>query len=277
MTNQQNNTQPLALLADDDSTFRFLVCKALEKAGFKVMEAGDGQEAISLFEKTKPDIILLDIKMPELDGFETCIQLRKLPGGKYVPIIVITGLDDTESINKAYEVGATDFITKPINWLILGHRVNFMLRANKSVIDFFKSEIQNQVQNDSIPLPFIEDTEEPAIDKQMIENIRALEKEVDSNILSQVIETYLADSTQLIQTIETSISQNDISSILMNAVHLRSKSKYMGALKLASLCRELGSTSSDNFLETARELIKKIESENERVKSALLDEREKLL
>jgi signal transduction histidine kinase len=66
-----------------------------------------------------------------MDGFATCAALRKLPGGEQLPIVIITGLDDVDSINRAYEVGATDFITKPINWALFGHRVRYVLRASQ--------------------------------------------------------------------------------------------------------------------------------------------------
>ena len=70
--------------------------------------------------------------MPKMDGFATCAAFRSLPQGKHTPVLMVTGLDDVDSINRAYEVGATDFITKPINWTILSHRVRYMLRASQA-------------------------------------------------------------------------------------------------------------------------------------------------
>jgi DNA-binding response OmpR family regulator len=77
-----------------------------------------------------PDLVMMDIMMPDLDGYLTCSRLRTLPRGKRVPILILTGLDDANSIAQAYQHGATDFITKPVNATILCHHVRYMLRTN---------------------------------------------------------------------------------------------------------------------------------------------------
>ncbi len=120
----------VVLVVDDDITLRFLARETLEQAGFDVDEADDGQEALEAFRKRRHDIVLLDVNMPDMDGFEACGVLRTLAAGDSVPVLMMTGLDDVSSINRAYEVGATDFITKPINWTILTHRVRYLLRAS---------------------------------------------------------------------------------------------------------------------------------------------------
>jgi diguanylate cyclase (GGDEF)-like protein len=102
------------------------------KAGFIVIEAENGREALALFNSDKPDLILLDVMMPEMDGFETCTAIRNLPAGKHTQILMVTGLDDTNSIERAFEVGANDFVAKPLNWIMLGHRGKYMLRAGRA-------------------------------------------------------------------------------------------------------------------------------------------------
>jgi len=128
------------LIADDDHAMRLLLRETLEQAGFVVHEAEDGEAAVKLFAEERPEIVLLDVDMPTKDGFVACHELRQLPEGRTVPIVMVTGLDDIESINSAYEAGATDFITKPINWTILGHRVRYMLRSGRAVNELRKSE-----------------------------------------------------------------------------------------------------------------------------------------
>lgn len=123
---------PLVLVVDDDLTIRLLARQSLELAGFAVAEAEDGAAALAAFEKLRPDAVLLDVIIPAPDGFAVCRTLRRLPEGENLPVLMMTGLEDTESINRAYEAGATDFVTKPINWLILGHRVRYMLRAGQA-------------------------------------------------------------------------------------------------------------------------------------------------
>ncbi len=124
-----------ALLVDDDPVMRILVKEALEQCGLVVDEAEDGKEALSAYEKARPDIVLMDVMMPVMDGFEACKHLRGMPEGDRTPVIMVTGLDDLHSITRAYEVGATDFVTKPINAVVLSHRVRYMLRASLALGD----------------------------------------------------------------------------------------------------------------------------------------------
>jgi len=133
-------SRPLALVVDDDKTARMVMRESMEQADFVVAEAENGRQALSIFERKRPDLVLLDIMMPEMDGFTACAALRQLPGGKHTPVLVVTALDDMESIKLAYEVGATDFITKPFSWLILGHRARYMLRAGRAMQGIRKSE-----------------------------------------------------------------------------------------------------------------------------------------
>ncbi|SPP63567.1 two-component system response regulator [Nitrospira lenta] len=135
------NATPLALIVDDDITLRVLAREALEQAGCRVEDAATGQEALDAFQRETPDIILLDVVMPGMDGFATCAALRKLPCGASVPILIMTGLDDVKSITTAYDAGATDFVTKPWNALVLSHRVRYMLRASQAVTELLEREM----------------------------------------------------------------------------------------------------------------------------------------
>lgn len=134
------NEKAVVLIADDDGATRLLLRETLEQSGFGVEEAENGEEAVNAFGKLRPEVVLLDVDMPLKDGFTACSDLRQLPDGRTVPIVMVTGLDDINSINRAYEVGATDFITKPINWTILGHRVRYMLRAGRAMNELRRSE-----------------------------------------------------------------------------------------------------------------------------------------
>ncbi len=117
------------LVVDDDEIIRIAASESLKEAGFIVTEAENGVQALRILEKLRPDIILLDVMMPEMDGFATARAVRQLAGCEMTPILIMTALEDLESINKAYDAGATDFITKPINWVILVQRVRYMTRS----------------------------------------------------------------------------------------------------------------------------------------------------
>ncbi|MES2717784.1 MAG: EAL domain-containing protein [Pseudomonadota bacterium] len=125
--------RPRILMVDDDAGARRLTRATLNKAGFEVIEAANGALALEALRLSLPDLVLMDVSMPVMDGFDACAALRALPGGERVPVTMITGLDDTQSIERAFEVGATDFITKPINWSVLPHRVRYMLRASTAI------------------------------------------------------------------------------------------------------------------------------------------------
>ena len=132
--------RPLVLVVDDENYMRFLVKESLDQAGFDVIEAANGEEGLRLFQEQRPCVVLMDVLMPGMDGFETCAELRKSPGGAHVPVLMITGLEDVESINRAYSAGATDFIAKPINYGLLGHRVRYLLRASDAIDKLINSE-----------------------------------------------------------------------------------------------------------------------------------------
>jgi signal transduction histidine kinase/HPt (histidine-containing phosphotransfer) domain-containing protein len=132
--------RPMVLVVDDDPIIRMLARQALEPEGFEVTEAEDGSAALDFLQNHLPDIVLLDVVMPGVDGFTICKTLRTFPGGSHLPVLMVTGQDDIASINRSYEVGATDFISKPINWLILQQRLQYMLRANQVLEALRQSE-----------------------------------------------------------------------------------------------------------------------------------------
>ena len=151
MVADERSDRERALVADDDMTIRLLMREALEQAGFEVDEAENGVQALEAFRKSKPSIVLLDVQMPEMDGFVTCREIRRLPGGAYTPVVMVTGSDDLESVNQAYQAGATDFITKPINWVILGHRVRYIVRSSRTFHELQASEAKNRALLRAIP------------------------------------------------------------------------------------------------------------------------------
>src|SRR5262249_16018839 len=97
MSKYDKPNRPIALGVDDDIVLRPLLCEVLQQAGFVVEEAEEGEQALSIFRRTLPDIVLLDVMLPKIDGFTICAALRTLPGGEHTPVLVVTGLGDTES------------------------------------------------------------------------------------------------------------------------------------------------------------------------------------
>ncbi len=131
MENNESTAQALILVVDDDPVACLLMRETLERAGFAVIEALDGVEGCRLYEEHHPDLLFVDIIMPRMDGYELCRELRNRPDGAYVPIVMVTALDDVSSIARAYDAGATDFMSKPIDWALLNYRVRYILRAEE--------------------------------------------------------------------------------------------------------------------------------------------------
>jgi predicted signal transduction protein with EAL and GGDEF domain/FixJ family two-component response regulator len=145
----------VVLVADDDPVMRLLMLEMLQQVGLDGIEAGDGREALALARQRRPDLILMDVEMPHLDGFAACRAIRRSEGpGASVPIVMVTGGDDIEAVTSAYEAGATDFVSKPINWPILGHRVLYVLRASDAIARLRIADAQNRAVLAAIPDTF---------------------------------------------------------------------------------------------------------------------------
>jgi len=144
----------LVLVADDDPVMRLLMLEMLAQVGLDAVEAGDGVQALARYQELAPDLVLLDVEMPGLDGFAVCREIRHLETHAVAPIIMVTGGDELESVTRAYEAGATDFVSKPINWPILGHRVLYVLRASDAITRLRIADAQHRAVLAAIPDTF---------------------------------------------------------------------------------------------------------------------------
>ncbi len=142
------------LVADDDPVMRLLMLEMLGQVGLDAIEAENGAQAVELYQSMAPDLILLDVDMPGMDGFAACREIRRLETTVTVPIIMVTGGDEIEAVTHAYEVGATDFVSKPINWPILGHRVLYVLRASDAIARLRIADATNRAVLAAIPDTF---------------------------------------------------------------------------------------------------------------------------
>ena len=120
------------LVVDDEEVTRMMVRRVLLDAGYDVAEAANGELAVAHCRESPPALVLMDVRMPVMNGFDTCRALRRLTGGQHLPVLMLTALDDVMAVTLAFEAGATDFITKPINWALLGQRVRYALRTNRT-------------------------------------------------------------------------------------------------------------------------------------------------
>lgn len=149
--NTRYRVNPLVLVIDDDSMVRQLAGHVLEAAGFRVDVAANGADGLVRYQNQRPDVVLLDVVMAEMDGFQVCAALRTLPGGEFTPILMMTGLDDVESIDRAFTVGATNFVVKPINWPVLIHTIRYVIRSSTALRELLDSEAKNRALLHAIP------------------------------------------------------------------------------------------------------------------------------
>jgi diguanylate cyclase (GGDEF)-like protein len=146
------------LVVDDDPSMRQVLRRVMEKDGYQVVEATNGEQGLEAYKRLKPQLVLLDALMPVMDGFVCCTQLQKLisdtlaedeaftdidslNGASRTPVLMITGLDDQESVDRAFAVGATDYVTKPIHFAVLRQRVRRLIQQSQL---YQKLEIANR-------------------------------------------------------------------------------------------------------------------------------------
>ena len=123
---------PQVLIVDDDRSTRSTLRFTLQRDGFRVEEAADGAQALTMLKRFQPDVILMDAVMPVMDGFTACARMQELPGGSAIPVLMITALEDNLSVERAFAAGASDYIPKPIHYAVLSQRVRRIIEANRA-------------------------------------------------------------------------------------------------------------------------------------------------
>lgn len=139
---------PLILVVDDDPFMRQVLRRVMEKEGYRVVEATNGEQGLDAYKRLKPHLVLLDAVMPVMDGFTCCTQLQMLYAEHWLeedilvdtkslkdisrtPVLMITGLNDQESVDRAFAVGATDYVVKPIHFAVLRQRVRRLIQQSQ--------------------------------------------------------------------------------------------------------------------------------------------------
>ena len=120
------NQSPKILIVDDTLSSRILLGDLLDLNGYTVLSAASGPEALKVLETETPDLILLDVLMPEMNGYQVCRRIRENPSMQTLPVIMMTGLDPSEEMAKGREAGATDIVVKPIHLADLLERLKFL-------------------------------------------------------------------------------------------------------------------------------------------------------
>ena len=137
--NEDSTQNQYTILAVDDQEFNLAIMEdCLVPLGYRVIKARNGKEALAQIESARPDLVLLDILMPEIDGYEVCRRVKENPKSKDIPVVMVTSLEGTEDLVKALESGADEFLTKPVNDIEIQARVKSLLKK-KTLNDQLKS------------------------------------------------------------------------------------------------------------------------------------------
>lgn len=133
------------LVCDDDRTHLMILEQILKGDEYELQLAEDGRSALNIFNEFSPDIVLLDVNMPLINGYQVCEQIRASDKGKSIPVLMITGSEDLNAIEDAFLSGATDFIPKPIKWPLIKHRIKYMLRSFDYQRDLIEREKELEI------------------------------------------------------------------------------------------------------------------------------------
>ncbi|MGF1450288.1 MAG: response regulator [Opitutales bacterium] len=226
------------LLVDDDRATRMLIHNVLKGNGFEVQEAASGEEAVKLLGAGCPDIVLLDVLMEGMDGFEACPALKKLPGMKDVPIIFLTGRSDTKAVLEGFKAGASDYITKPfrppealarirthlkVRDLIRQQRQNMadLEKANQAknkMMSVVSHDLKNPIGAIRGLAEFLQDGSFGELSKEQKEMVRSIHSAADAmfGLVKDLLDVSLMDN----DAISLNFAETDFCSLVIDAVNL---------------------------------------------------------
>ena len=141
----------LAIIADDEDTGRVLLSESVAEVGLQSRAFDNGLDALRAALENEVSMVLLDVDMPRMNGYEVCRRLRAEPRFETIPIVMVTGHEDSEAIARAFEAGATDFISKPVNWALLPRRLEYILRNASSARALKERMTQIETLVDALP------------------------------------------------------------------------------------------------------------------------------
>ena len=146
-----NSQRPLVVIADDEDLGRLLLTEAAQECGLEPIAFDNGLAAMQACLSREVAIVLLDVDMPGLNGFEVCRRLRAESRFASVPIVMVTGNEDQAAVSLAFEAGATDFISKPVNWALLPRRLEYILRNAAAARALSERIVQVRTLVEAIP------------------------------------------------------------------------------------------------------------------------------
>ena len=213
-TKTKNSARNIILIVDDNQTNLDVLFDFLRNCNFKVLVALDGESAIEQLEYVRPNLILLDVMMPGIDGFETCRRLKLIPATKDIPVIFMTALSDTVNKVKGFQVGAVDYITKPFQH----EEVLSRIQTHLTICD-----LQKKLQEKNEELAALNANLEKLVEqktKQLIEQQKTA-------IIGRLTQGMVHNLRSPLQVIQTSVDLIDAKAAQLDDKSLFSYSKYI--------------------------------------------------
>lgn len=262
-----NEPAPRVLIADDESGTRTLMRAALRKAGFEVTLASDGLEALEAFRGAAHELVLLDVDMPGLDGNRVCAEMRR-EAGALLPIVMVTGMDDVYSVERAYDAGATDFIAKPINWPVLGHRVRYLLRSYRAQLALQREEARNKAILEALPDALFELDDDGRFTDCHVPHADALADDLRSLVGRTMAEALTPDVLEVARSALAEARETGICKGLQYVLDLPGGLRWFEL----SVSRRFGSDDpSSRFIALSRDITERKEAENHIARLAYFD------
>ncbi len=209
------------LIIDDDPTLCLIAEKKLSAYGYQVITAMTGQQGIKSTLELMPDLLLLDYELPDMSGLEVCRQLRNHSSSVDKPILFIAGKNDYESIESAFQAGATDFSSKPLNWTILNYRIQYMLRTHELYLSLLSSEARLTKAQKIAKIANWEYSQSDQSFKcsDTLYDILESDKQVDKTLIFEKFIAHIpAEDKELVQQAMTNCIENKVSFEIEHAV-----------------------------------------------------------
>ncbi len=239
--------QAKILIVDDIEINRQLLVDHITAFGHKSMEADNGRSALEQMKKEAPDLVLLDILMPEMDGYEALDRLKSDENLRHIPVIVITGVDELESAAKCIAKGAADYLVKPFNSVLLQARINGCLEKKR--LDDQEKIYQKQIENHNLRL---EDTvrQKTMELSQAHERLKILDKAKDDflSLISHELRTPLTGLFGAVDILfDDELTKDDIK--VSKDIFLKSKDRMLRIIDEALLLKEIEITNKDFYIQ----------------------------
>lgn len=262
---------PTLLLVDDNDENLDLLSRCLRKAGYGVLLAKNGNEALKMIKNQPPALVVLDIMMPGLGGFEVLTRIRNKHSPLHLPVIMASARWDEEDVAGALRIGANDYITKPYHYPTLISCIKTQLSPRRA------ERIPKAATRIGVPQTsrFTPKGEQPTaipsklLDISTLETLRELKGEGKGDLLTALIDSFVNTFPSLLTELKSAMVRGDPKAVMFQAHAMRGRAANVGAKTVQALCGKLEELGEESKLEGAKFVVAQLEKEFQSVTQAL--------